>query len=122
MCTGDQSFSDVLIVPGAIPLYQIMTWKEWLYEQFCNLVQQVCGHCELSAYFSILRKYFDPLLISKYIAAHADAMQRQILAVQQHLRQHKNLFDTLPLQLITMVEEFKAKQDQEAQGLPLVCS
>jgi hypothetical protein len=122
MCTGDQSFSDVLIVPGAIPLYQIMTWKEWLYEQFCNLVQQVCGHCALSAYFSILKKYSDPLFIGRYIATRADVMQQQMLAVQQHLRAHKNLFDTLPLQLIAMVEEFKAKQDQDAQGLPLVRS
>ncbi len=34
LCTGDQSFSDVISVRNGIPFYQIMDWKDKLYDNF----------------------------------------------------------------------------------------
>ena len=109
MCTGDQSISDVLVVPGAIPLYQVMVWKKELYVQFCKIAQEACGHCELTRYLEMLKTPTDPEVVARYIATHGSKMQQQMLQLQEYLRTHKNLFNNLPQQLITIVDELKLR-------------
>jgi hypothetical protein len=127
MCTGDLSLSDVLEVPGAIPLYQIMGWKEELYKQFCTLARKVCGDdVELTNFLSSLYKPFNPEgddfpeWIAFCIAKHGEQMRQQMLQLQQYLKEHKNLFDTLPSLIIAMVDELKTTRESTSTEIATV--
>jgi hypothetical protein len=114
MCTGDQSFSDVLAIPNALPLYQVMGWKRSLYNAFINLATKVCAEGPLTTYLKIIGnrdndiyddKYATLDQIAAHVATHGKVIRQELHVLRKHLFQHHNLYHNLPALLLEYLAE-----------------
>jgi hypothetical protein len=127
MCTGDQSFSEVISCSRTIPFYQAMAWKKNLYINYIEIAERALGEANLDPNESLAIKWLilmqtldhKTLEMAKVMATNPNLLD-EFKLIHDYIIARKNLSLVLPRFLNYLANEHEIVNNQNASNQAIV--